>query len=64
MFTNGYLINRFEDEILKYFTWIRVSLDAGTTEVHNHMHDVNNHFEKIIKNTKELIKKEKTSLLL
>lgn len=57
MFTNGYLINRFEDEILKYFTWIRVSLDAGTLEVHNHMHDVNNHFEKIIENTKELIKK-------
>lgn len=57
MFTNGYLIDRFEDEILKYFTWIRVSLDAGSTAVHDHMHDVHNHFDKIINNTKRLIEK-------
>jgi len=57
MFTNGYLMNKYEAEILKYFTWIRVSLDAGSTEVHNHMHDVKNHFDRIIKNTKSLVDK-------
>jgi len=59
MFTNGYLIDRFEDEILKYFTWIRISLDAGSTKIHNFMHDVDNHFDKIIENTKRLIDKRK-----
>ena len=59
MFTNGYLVDKFEDEILKYFTWIRISLDAGSTKVHNKMHDVNNHFDKIIKNTQSLIEKRK-----
>lgn len=62
MFTNGYLMDRFEDEILKYFTWIRVSLDAGSTEIHNHMHDVTNHFDKIIQNTKHLINKRKGNM--
>lgn len=62
MFTNGYLIHRFEEEILKYFTWIRVSLDAGSTAMHNHMHDVNNHFDQIIENTRNLIAKRETNL--
>lgn len=62
MFTNGYLVNKFEDEILTYFTWIRVSLDAGSTDMHNYMHDVNNHFDKIIQNTKSLISKRKDKI--
>lgn len=62
MFTNGYLIHRFEEEILRYFTWIRVSLDAGSTSMHNHMHDVNNHFDKIIENVKNLIEKRESNL--
>lgn len=61
MFTNGYLMNRFEDEILNYFTWIRISLDAGSTSVHNYMHDVTNHFDTIIQNTKNLIAKRKNN---
>lgn len=59
MFTNGYLLDRFEDEVLNHFTWIRISLDAGSTQMHNYMHDVNNHFDKIIENTKRLINKRK-----
>ncbi len=62
MFTNGYLMDRFEDEILDYFTWVRVSLDAGSTDVHNYMHDVNNHFDKIMQNTKNLISKRKDKM--
>ncbi len=59
MFTNGYLLDRFEDEVLNYFTWIRVSLDAGSTQMHNKMHDVENHFEKIIENTETLLEKRR-----
>ncbi len=55
MFTNGYLLNRYEEDILNYFTWIRISLDAGSTALHNKMHDVNNHFDKVINNTKNII---------
>ncbi|MCK5110908.1 MAG: radical SAM protein [Arcobacteraceae bacterium] len=62
MFTNGYLIDRFEDEILNHFTWIRISLDAGSPKVHNYMHDVNNHFDKIIQNTKSLIDKRQNKI--
>jgi len=62
MFTNGYLIDRFEDEILNHFTWIRISLDAGSTNTHNFMHDVDNHFDKIIENTKRLISKRKDKI--
>jgi MoaA/NifB/PqqE/SkfB family radical SAM enzyme len=58
MFTNGYLLDRYEDEILNYFTWIRVSLDAGSTKVHNKMHDVDNHFDKIVLNIKNLVSKK------
>ena len=34
IFTNGYLIDRFEDVLLEHFTYIRISLDAGSKEVH------------------------------
>jgi len=64
MFTNGYLMERFEDEILRYFTWIRISLDAGSQEVHNKMHDVKNHFNKIIENVKTLIAKRNGQLMI
>lgn len=57
MFTNGYLLNRYEEEVLNYFTWIRISLDAGSTQMHNYMHDVTNHFDKIIENTQSIISK-------
>ena len=57
MFTNGQLLDLYIDEVLKYFTYIRISLDAGSVEVHDAMHDVKGHFPKIISNLDALIKK-------
>ena len=60
IFTNGYLIDRYKDILIKYFTYIRISLDAGTSEIHSWLHDVkNNHFDKIILNLENLIKDRK-----
>ena len=60
VFTNGYLINRFEDELLSSFTYIRISLDAGSKEIHSSLHDVSSsHFDKIVKNLKSLLIKRK-----
>ena len=55
IFTNGYLIDRFKDHLLNNFTYVRVSLDAGSTETHSSMHDVNDQFDKIIENIAELV---------
>ncbi len=57
MFTNGHLLDRYMDVVLDHFTYIRVSLDAGSTSVHNEMHDVKGHFSKIIRNLQTLVKK-------
>jgi MoaA/NifB/PqqE/SkfB family radical SAM enzyme len=62
MFTNGYLLDRFFDEVLEYFTFARISLDAGSTEVHNAMHRVNGHFDKIIQNLAKIIEQRKNDL--
>lgn len=62
MFTNGYALNHYEADILQNFTWIRVSLDAGSEAVHEKMHDVHNHFGKIISNIQSLVA-HKTSKL-
>ena len=60
MFTNGYLLDRFEKEILEGFTYIRISLDAGTAETHAHVHDVPpGHFPRIIDNLRSIIGKRK-----
>ena len=60
IFTNGYLIDRFEDVLLEHFTYIRISLDAGSKEVHAWGHDVpESHFEKIIANLEHVIAKRK-----
>lgn len=60
IFTNGYLIDRFEDVLLEHFTYIRISLDAGSKEVHAWGHDVpESHFEKIIANLERVIAKRK-----
>ena len=58
MFTNGYLLDRYEQEVLQHFTYIRISLDAGTTKTHAAMHDVSeSHYEKIVENLRRLIAK-------
>ena len=61
MFTNGHLLDRYMDEVLNNFTYIRISLDAGSTEVHDEMHDVKGHFPKIIRNLEALVKKRETA---
>ncbi len=58
IFTNGFLIDRFENELLDNFTYVRVSLDAGSKEIHSELHDAPSyHFKKIIKNIESLTKK-------
>ncbi len=57
MFTNAYLIDRYMDDILSWFTYLRVSLDAGTGETHDKTHDVNGQFDKIIDNIGELVRR-------
>jgi len=59
MFTNGYLMHRFEKQILDHFTWIRISLDAGSPEVHEKMHDVKGHYHQTMENIASIIEKRK-----
>lgn len=59
MFTNGYLLDRYEAEVLENFTYIRVSLDAGGRAVHDEMHAVDGHYDKIIANLRRIIEKRR-----
>ena len=46
--------------ITSNFTYIRISLDAGSSKIHSELHDVpDHHFDKILLNVKNIIKKEK-----
>ena len=54
MFTNGYLLDRCMDQVLDNFTFVRVSLDAGSAATHEQMHDVKNHYNKILDNIRTL----------
>jgi len=62
MFTNGYLLDRYMDEALNHFTYIRFSLDAGSPETHAAMHDVANQYERIIDNAAALIAQRRNKL--
>ena len=62
MFTNGHLLDRYRDEILQYFTFARISLDAGSTPVHDAMHQVNGHFDKIVNNLADIIERRQDKL--
>lgn len=60
IFTNGYLIDRYQEELLNNFTYLRISLDAGSKEVHSRLHAVpENHFDKIMLNLKNFSKARK-----
>ena len=55
IFTNGYLIDRYIDQLLN-FIYVRISLDAGSNEIHSKLHAVPlNHFDKIKKNVELLV---------
>ena len=61
IFTNGYLIDRYFETLISSFTYLRVSLDAGSSEIHSKLHKVpETHYPKILKNIKQLIKLRKT----
>ena len=62
MFTNGYLLDRYVDRVLDSFTFLRISLDAGSTGVHDAMHDVKGHFPRIIDNLGEIVRRRKSGL--
>ena len=60
--TNGSLINKeIASVLLKYCTWLRVSLDADSPEVFKQVHGLNgNAFVKVISNIRLLTKMKKT----
>ena len=61
IFTNGYLIDRYFETLISSFTYLRVSLDAGSSEIHSKLHKApETHYPKILKNIKQLIKLRKT----
>jgi len=63
VFTNGYLLDRHMGSILNNFTYIRISLDAGSPEMHAEMHDVKpNHYPHIMKNLAAILKARKNKL--
>ncbi len=55
MFTNGALLHRYEDAVRAHFTYLRISLDAGSRAMHDRMHAVQGHFERVIENVAGLI---------
>ncbi len=60
VFTNGFLIDRFHNQLLDNFTYVRISLDAGSDKIHSELHDAPmHHFKKIIKNLELLVKSRK-----
>lgn len=60
MFTNGYLLDRVASEVLEHFTYVRISLDAGSAEMHARMHDVpESHYPRIMENLEALISARK-----
>ena len=62
VFTNGFLIDRYHNQLLENFTYVRISLDAGSDKIHSELHDVPiHHFKKIIKNLELLIKNRKNN---
>lgn len=55
LFTNGFLLDRVMDELAHFFTYVRISLDAGTAETHAVVHDVPGHFDAILRNIATLV---------
>ena len=60
IFTNGYLIDRYIETLSQNFTYVRVSLDAGSKEVHSALHEARpEHFDKILENISKLLSRRK-----
>ena len=61
LYTHGYhLVEKKKSQaVLDHCTYVRVSLDAGTTETHNKLHGVKAHFEQILENVRSLVSNRK-----
>lgn len=55
MFTNGYLLNKHLHSVVDNFLWLRISLDAGSEDVHNKMHMVKGHFGAIVDSIEKIV---------
>jgi MoaA/NifB/PqqE/SkfB family radical SAM enzyme len=56
MFTNGLLLDRYEEEVRDCFTYVRISLDAGSPRTHARMHVVSEtQYDRILGNLRRLI---------
>lgn len=62
IFTNGTHLDRYADQYLAYFSFIRCSLDAYDEESHLKTHGVKNQFFKIIKNIETLTGKRQNPM--
>ncbi len=63
--TNGYFIPRYMDEIAKYSSWTRVSMDAATSEMFVKLRpgkDGNSKFDHIVQAMRDLAKVKKGNL--
>ena len=59
IFTNGTFDSNLCNDFVENFTWVRFSLDAGSTETHNRVHGTNDTYKKILRNIESLIEKRK-----
>jgi len=59
IFTNGAFNESLCDDFVNTFTWVRFSLDAATSEIHNRVHGATNTFDRILGNITKLVDKRK-----
>jgi MoaA/NifB/PqqE/SkfB family radical SAM enzyme len=59
IFTNGDFKHEYCEDILKTFTWVRFSLDSGSTKTHSQVHGTRNAYQSILSNVKTMVKNRK-----
>lgn len=59
MFTHGAFPLEYCDDIVRHFTWVRFSFDAGSAEIHATVHGTKNAFDTIVNNMTALLEKRK-----
>lgn len=59
LFTNGFLLDRHQEDILETFAWVRVSLDAARRETHDRLHGCKGHFDRIVDSIRSITKVRK-----
>lgn len=62
--TNGVLLHKFIEESLKYLTWIRISLDAGSKDTYAKIHNCKpEDYSLVISNLEEMVEQKKANNL-